>query len=76
MEPSKAPPLQITYRCENEDMFSQVIVGTDKRKSKSFKCEFCGLRLMPLYPQMELLAHGHTEKTIKHSLRQIVELAE
>lgn len=62
---------QITYYCKEKEHQGSVIVGGDKSKRLSFRCELCNLLLMPDEGNMTLLAHGRTVKTINHQLNKI-----
>ena len=63
---------KIIYRCGVEEEVGHVTVGAKgKKKSMSFKCEYCKQHLIPSVGKMELVSHGHTQDTVNHTLRQI-----
>lgn len=72
---SNSAQIQLTYKCDKaKDVgwFSATIGGTGKKMS--FKCESCGLTMVPLVERMELSAHMHTKNTVKHQLLSAREL--
>jgi hypothetical protein len=67
---------QLVYQCEKEDELGHVTVGAKgRKKTMSFKCEYCGQHLVPLAGKMELISHGHTQETVKHKLRKLKQTA-
>lgn len=65
---------QITYFCREKNYLGTSTIGGGKVKKKSFRCQFCDMLLMPVIPKMILLAHGKTEASVNHDLKQIKEL--
>ena len=72
---SNAKQFQVTYKCDktNDAGFLSTTIGGAGKKL-SFKCDVCDLTMFPLFPKMELSAHGHTKVTIKHTLLSVREL--